>query len=122
MALSSGEAEYYAALKGASLGLGMRSIARGLGMELSIRLHTDSAAAKGIMLRRGLCKMRHLEVGFLWLQEAVPTKHLYVFKCRGAENPADLGTKHLSDEVILRRLTTLDFSLEDGRSNAVPAS
>ncbi len=54
MALSSGEAEYFAALKGASLALGMRSIARDLGIELKIHLHTDSAAAKGIMLRRCL--------------------------------------------------------------------
>ena len=65
LALSSGEAEYYVALKGASLALGMRSIAGDLGITLDIRLHTDSAAAKGIMLRRGLGKMRHLEVGFL---------------------------------------------------------
>ncbi len=112
LALSSGEAEYYAALKGASLALGMRSIAGDLGIALSIRLHTDSAAAKGIMLRRGLGKMRRLEVGFLWLQGAVAAKRLYVFKCRGEDNPADLGTKHLSGEVIGRRLATLGFSFE----------
>ncbi len=57
----------------------MRSIARELGIGLSICLHTDSAAAKGIMLRRGLGKMRHLEVGFRWLQDAVAAKQLYVF-------------------------------------------
>ncbi len=122
LAISSGEAEYYAALKGASLALGMRSIAADLGISLSIRLHTDSAAAKGIMLRRGLGKMTHLEVGFLWLQAAVAAKRLYVFKCRGEDNPADLGTKHLSGEVIGRHLATLGFSFEEGRSKVVPAS
>jgi hypothetical protein len=122
LALSSGEAEYYAALKGASLALGMRSIAADLGILLSIRLHTDSAAAKGIMLRRGLGKMRHLEVGFLWLQSAVAEKRLYVFKCKGEENTADLGTKHLSGDVIDRHLAALGFKFEEGRSKVVPAS
>ncbi len=60
----------------------MQSVARGLGIELKLGLYTDSAATKGMMLRRGLGKMRHLEVGFLWLQEAVVAKERYVFNMR----------------------------------------
>jgi hypothetical protein len=122
MALSSGEAEFYAALKGCSVGLGMKSIAADLGIELRIRMFTDSAAAKGIMTRRGLGKLRHIEVGYLWLQDAVAEKRLLVHKCKGEDNPADLGTKYLAGDVIQRHLRTLGYYFEDGRSTVVPDS
>ena len=122
MALSSGEAEFYAALKGCNLGLGMRSIAADLGIELKLKLATDSAAAKGIMTRRGLGKLRHIEVGYLWLQDAVAEESVSVYKCRGEDNPADLGTKHLSGDVTQRHLNTLGYHFEVGRSTAVPAT
>ena len=91
IALSSGEAEYYAALKGASSALGFQSMLRGLGMSGSITLFTDSSAARGIIHRAGLGKLRHLETGYLWLQAAVKAKKLQVRKALGTEprRPAD---------------------------------
>ena len=71
LALSSAEAEYYAALKGASNALGFQSMARDLGEKVRIRLYADSAAALAIIGRRGLGKVRHLDTGYLWLQDAV---------------------------------------------------
>ena len=70
-AISSGEAEYYAALKGASMALGFRSIAADLGENVKIVLRSDSSAALGIDGRQGLGKLRHLETGYLWLQDMV---------------------------------------------------
>ena len=96
IALSSGEAEYYAALKGASASLGFQSMLRDLGMRVSVMLYTDSSAARGIIHRAGLGKLRHLETGYLWLQAAVRQKRLQVRKVLGTENPADLMTKHLA--------------------------
>ena len=119
-ALSSGEAEFYAALKGASMALGFRSMAADLGEKLVIKLFTDSAAALGIIGRRGLGKVRHMETGYLWLQDLVADKKLAVAKVKGTENPADLGTKHLKAEDIDKHLSRLLFFNEDGRSNAVP--
>lgn len=78
IALSSGEAEYYAALKGASISLGFQSLLRGLGMDASIVLYTDSSAAQGIINRAGIGKLRHLETGYLWLLAAVKNKRLKV--------------------------------------------
>ena len=54
IALSSGEAEYYAALKGASSALGFQSMLRDLGIEAAITLYSDSSAARGIINRAGL--------------------------------------------------------------------
>ena len=94
IALSSGEAEYYAALKGASAALGIQSMIRDLGIHASITLFTDSSAARGIIHRAGLGKLRHLETGYLWLQTAVKANRLQVRKVLGTENPANLLTKH----------------------------
>ena len=119
IALSSGEAEYYAALKGASSALGFQSMLRDLGVKTSITLYTDSSAARGIIHRAGLGKLRHLETGYLWLQSAVKAKKLQVRKVLGAENPADLLTKHLAAADMWKHLEKLRMSLEDGRSKAV---
>ena len=92
-----------------------------LGIESKIILYTDSSAARGIIHRAGLGKLRHLETGYLWLQAAVKAKRLQVRKVLGAENPADLFTKHLSAADMWKRLETLQISIEEGRSRAVPA-
>lgn len=54
-------------VKGASVALGIRSMLMDLGVTLGIRLHTDASAAKGIASRRGLGKVRHIDVSQLWL-------------------------------------------------------
>ena len=48
IALSSGKVEYDGLVKPASHSLGIQAIARGMGIELSINMCTDSSAAKGI--------------------------------------------------------------------------
>ena len=58
IALSSGEAEYYAALKVAPAALGFQSMLMDLGIRASITLLTDSSAARGIIHRAGLGKHR----------------------------------------------------------------
>ncbi len=67
-----------------------------LGIRASITLFTESSVARGIIHLVGLRKLRHLHTGYLWLQAAVEPKRLQVRKVLGAENPADLFTKHLS--------------------------
>ena len=120
IALSSGEAEYYAALKGASSALGFQSMLKDLGISTSITLYTDSSAARGIIHRAGLGKLRHLETGYLWLQAAVRAKKLLVRKVLGTENPADLLTKHLSAADMWKNIDKLRMSPEEGRTKAVP--
>ena len=69
IAPSSGEAEYYSLVKGASVALGIVGMLCDFGCNLSVVLHTDSIAAKGIGSRRGLGKVRHIELSPLWLQD-----------------------------------------------------
>ena len=48
VAMSSGEAEFYGAVKGAATGLGMKALYRDIGYCMPLRLWTDSSAAVGI--------------------------------------------------------------------------
>ena len=73
-ALSSAEAELYAMVEGATRAKGLLSLARELGfvdMSQGICLGTDSSAAKSFVSRRGLGRMRHIEIRDLWLQKEV---------------------------------------------------
>ena len=96
IAMSSAEAEYYALVEGAVRSLGFQSMTRELGLTQSIVLHTDSSAAKSFSSKRGLGRMRHIEVKQLWLQEAVCRNRIRLAKVKGEENPADVFTKFLS--------------------------
>ena len=120
IALSSGEAEYYAALKGAGAALGSQSMLRDIWIQVSVTLSTDSSAARGIIHRAGLGKLRRLETGYLWLQAAVAGKPLQVRKLKGTENPADLFTKYLSAGDMWIHLESLHVAPEEGRAIAVP--
>ena len=70
---------------------------------------TDSSAAKSFVSRRGLGKMRHLEIRDLWLQKEVNDGRVKVSKVRGTENPADLMTKILGIKDINERLGAMNL-------------
>ena len=120
VALSSGEAEYYGLTKAACLGIGAISLCKDFHIVLKLIVYTDSSAAKGIVARRGLGKLRHLDVQVLWLQERVQRKHLQVKKVWGKENPGDLSTKYLDKNTILNLLNIIDVHFMSGRSQATP--
>ena len=98
IALSSGEAELYALVKAASQAKGLCSLMADLGIEIKIFVHNDSTAEIWIVHRRGLCKTRHIEVQYLWVQDNVNRKTMSVDKLGTKENPADMLTKGLKRE------------------------
>ena len=98
IALSSGEAEFYAIVEGASRSLGIKALMDDMGMEVEVVLKSDSSAGRAISLRKGTGKMRRLQVKYLWLQDATYEKRLNVEKVKGTENPADVVTKYLTGE------------------------
>ena len=85
-------ARHGAAVRGAAEGIGLISLGRDLGIEYLIRLHIDASAALGIIERRGVGRVRHLEVGSLWIQEQQLKRIVEMLKVPGLENPADLVT------------------------------
>ena len=71
ISLSSGEAEYYGVVKATGIALGQQSLMADLGMKVSVRVWTDSSAARGICGRSELGKLRHVQTHTLWVQERV---------------------------------------------------
>ena len=69
VSISSGEADYYAMVKGASSGIGIQAMMEEMNIKVGLRLNTDASAAVGIAMRRGVGKVKHIAVSQLWLQE-----------------------------------------------------
>ena len=80
IAISSGEAEFYAMVKGGSIGLGMKAIFEDMGENVGIEMKTDASAAKAIASRKGLGKVRHMAVHLLWLQERIALNDAAIHK------------------------------------------
>ncbi len=121
VALSSGEAELYAMVKGAANTLGLMSLAADFGMQVDGKIHCDASAAIGIVNRTGVGKLRHVRVQYLWLQDKVRGRELQVSKVSGEENPADLLTKHVPAELIARHCAAIGMDRLDSRAASAPA-
>ncbi|CAK0876009.1 unnamed protein product [Prorocentrum cordatum] len=113
ISMSSGEAEFYGCVRAASRAIGMQSLCHGLGREASLRIWSDSAAALGIMQRRGCGKVRRLETPTLRVQKALKDGRFQLAKVPGKSNPADLGAKFLDQAAMLRGLKTMNVELSD---------
>ena len=102
--MPSGEAEYYGIVKGASAGLGIKSALQDLGCSTKLMVCTDSSAAKGVASRKGLGKVRHVEVNQLWVQEKVGDGEVELKKVDGQSNLADALTKYVDGDSIMKHM------------------
>ena len=98
VALSSGEAELLAAASCLCDALFVRQLVAFLEKDVmpQVHHHIDAVAAKGMMERAGVGRVRHLSVRVLWIQGLVEDGTILLHKIPTATNPADLGTKCLS--------------------------
>ena len=120
LALSSGEAELYGVVKGASEALGLQSVASDLGIQVNLHVKTDSSAAVGICNRAGIGKVRHLATGQLWVQERIRSGAVWLYKLPGAENPGDICAKHVASELISRHSAAAHLKIQVGRPSCAP--
>ena len=105
IALSSGEAELNAAVKGVSEIIGIQELAQEFGYHLSITLCTDATVCKSILLRHGSGRIKHLSTKQLWVQGAVESYGIKVTKVPRAINSSDLmthccGTEDFKDHLV----------------------
>jgi hypothetical protein len=117
IAQSSAESELLAIVRAATEALGMMSLAADLGINLTARIHVDASAALGILERRGVGRVRHLDVGALWLQEQALRKAVEFVKVKGTSNPADLMTKHLGREAVEQYIEALNMDCREGHAD-----
>ena len=121
VSLSSGESEFYGVVKAGGVSLGYQALLRDLGLNLPVRVWTDSTATLGICGRQGLGKLRHIDTQCLWIQQRVRDKSIELYKAKGEDNPADLFTKHLASRDRIHRLLELfNCRYAHGRAEAAP--
>ena len=100
IALSSGEAEFYSLVKGASNALGLQAMIKDLGIYLTLQINTDATAAVGMVRRSGFGRVRHNDVSQLWIQDMVSKGKIKITKVRTEDNLSDTLTKHVKSEIL----------------------
>ena len=101
--------------------LGARSLPADFGVNSAGTLHTDAGAAIEIVRRKGLGKLRHLNVRDLWLQDQVRAgTNLVIAKVPGPDNTADVVTKHFNAEAVQRHFSRLHITRSSGRAQSAP--
>ena len=101
VALSSGEAELNAAVKGLSELIGFIELYRELdGRNVFTKILTDASACKGMLFRKGVEKVKHLSTKQLWSQGALETYQVEVVKIPRKDNVADMLTHALQGEAL----------------------
>ena len=102
-------------IKGSAEALGLITLAKDFGVDIATRVHVAATAAKGMVERRGISRVRHIEVDNLWIQEMEARRMLPIGKVDGGENPADLMTKNVGIELAKKKM---GIRFADGRSDA----
>ena len=116
IALSTGESEYYALVKGGATGLGLQSLLADFGIEVGVLIEGDSNAAKGTVNRVGLGKARHIQTRYLWLQERVAADHLKIQHVPGKQNKADVLTKSVPGVQMRQTMLKANYLYLSARS------
>ena len=120
VALSSGEAEYYALVKGGGEGLGIKGIVEDMGWPIGIEIRTDASAAVGMVNRRGLGKTKHVETNQLWIQGHVYRGTIRIKKVGTGENLADAMTKPVDAGILEKHLEGVGCWIANGRHEDMP--
>ena len=76
----------------------------------------------GMVARKGMGRVRHIEVGELRIQNAVNNKVLTVNKVKGEDNPADILTKYIDQGKIHQHCHGMRLVPEAGRPESAPAT
>ena len=98
----------------------MLAMLRDFGVKMTGEVHGDASAALGIINRKGLGRTRHIDTGLLWIQQTAAEKRLSYLKVLGTDNPADLMTKHLGQEVLTKHSLKLGVTFPGGRAETAP--
>ena len=77
-------------VKGISEIIGITNLCTEIGLDYKITHKVDASACKGILVRSGAGKVKHLGVRQLWVQEAVEKLKINVVKIPREKNVADM--------------------------------
>ena len=94
----------------------MLTLLTDLGLGKRMQLHLDASAAKSIVERQGLSKVRHVDVNVLWLQETCARKMIPLEKVAGEDICSDMMTKNLTSAKLDKNITIMHIQSRKGRS------
>ena len=124
VALSSGEAEFYsmgsvvskALTVSGSMGemqkIGADRLGRGDQVEnpMQVVLYCDSVIRWKLAQRHECSSVRHCDTRWIWLPDEVRKGTMTVKRIPGEPNPADVGTRHLPHEKLVRLISELSLT------------
>ena len=103
--------------------MGIKAIAEDMGVSLGdVVVKTDASAAKGIASRRGLGKVRHIDVSQLWLQDRVNKGEIVIEKVSTHVNLADAMTKHVDGSKLNSHMLSVGLVIVQSRHELMPES
>ena len=113
----SAESEGVAMVKAVSEGLCIARILEEFdGVDVRIEVMADANAALEIIEREGVGKVRHVDVGILWIQQKLLKKIVGFHKLPGTENTADMMTKALNREKGDQFVRDMNGEFRQGRA------
>ena len=110
IALSSGEAELYAAVKTVQELLGIKSLGTDLGMNIRCNLQIDAKATVGMLSRKGAGRNRHIGVQHFCVRDVIRSGAVSLERVWSSKNVADILTKYVEPRVLDRHLEALRIS------------
>ena len=76
----------------------------------------SATAAMGTCERKGVGRIRHLDVGMMWIQDLRADGGVTVKKVKGTENPADQLTKYLGAGEVDKGVQMVGMEFREGRA------
>ena len=120
IALSRGESELAAVVKGATEAMGLQAGLKDFGHDVTLNIRSDATAAIGMVKRLGLGRVRHLSVADLWIQQRLRQGGMTMSKWPGTRNPSDMMTKNLGRADTERYCEYLSYKMLPGRPTVSP--
>ena len=114
IALSVGEAEFYALVLGAAILLSLQSLLADLGLSFETQIRADSTTAKAITDRTGVNRTKHIQTRWLWTQERIQAGDISVAHVRSADNFSDVLTKAMSKVLLDKHVKNMGLTFHDG--------
>ena len=105
------EAEFYALTTGVAEGMVTKHLLQELGHEVILMNHVDSQSAKAWASKRGLGRMKHVMLKYMYVQDVVEKKLTNLAYISTKQNKADLMTKCHTSEAHKRGCAMIGLRL-----------
>ena len=96
--------------------LGMESMAKDHGNEVKVALETDSVSGRGVSLRLGFWRVRHVDTQWLCVQGVFHRREATIRKIPGVSNGADFMTNFCEGKKIQEFVSNMVLHCTKGRS------